>query len=234
MVAVGRDMCELLSLKVKGNSRVHYIPNWADHNGVDLISKNDSKVLKKLNLTQSKSIIFQFFGNIGRLQDVYGLLEAIKLTKAKNSKFIFIGNGSEADAIDSIIQNGMDDRIHFYGKCEMSEKDHALSACDVAFVSLKEGMRGLAVPSKSYFSLAANKPIIVVGDDGSELRQLVDDYPIGWGCSSGKPILLAKLIDDICQNPNQLLSMSPRESLVNHFSEAKSLNEIKKLILTYM
>lgn len=232
IVAVGRDMRKLLTKKVKARNRVHYIPNWADHSEIELLNKSDNSIIKQLSWNES-SIVFQFFGNFGVLQDIYGLLEAIQLSKAPNAKFLFIGNGSEATNVSALIKSADDARIHFYGECDMSEKNTALNACDVAFVSLKEGMVGLAVPSKSYFSLAADKPIIVIGDEGAELRLLVDEYPIGWGCNSGNPAALAKLIDDICFNKDCLLKMEPRTSLINHFSEADSLTAIKNLISGY-
>ncbi len=233
IVAVGRDMRKLLAKKVNARTRVHYIPNWADHNEIELLNKCDNSIIKQLNWNKPETIVFQFFGNLGVLQDVYGILDAIKLTKSPNAKFIFIGNGSEAANILAIIENIDDERIHFYGECDMSAKNTALSACDVAFVSLKKGMLGLAVPSKSYFSLAANKPIIAIGDEGAELRLLVDEYSIGWGCNSGDPAALAKIIDDISFNKDCLVKMEPRASLINHFSETHSLTAIKNLISDY-
>jgi glycosyltransferase involved in cell wall biosynthesis len=234
IVAVGRDMRSLFSSKLSDSSKIHYIPNWADHTKVQLFNKSDSKVLKELNLIGSEYVVFQFFGNLGVLQDVYGIINAIKHAQATNARFVFIGSGSEANNISSLIKGLNDDRIYFYGRCDMVDKDHALSACDVAFVSLKEGMYGLAVPSKSYFSLAANKPILVIADDGSELRQLVEDYPIGWGCSSNDPIMLASIIDGICLDYKQVLDLRPREVLINNFSEDSSLNSIKQLIIKHM
>ncbi|WP_286938573.1 MULTISPECIES: glycosyltransferase family 4 protein [unclassified Pseudoalteromonas] len=233
IVAVGRDMRELLIKKVSSRTRVHYIPNWAAHEEVCITDKSHNKIINELNWKQDEIVVFQFFGNLGVLQDIYGLLEAIELSKAPNAKFLFIGSGSEAANALALIQEADDDRIHFYGECDMAEKDIALNACDVAFVSLKKGMLGLAVPSKSYFSLAADKPIIVIGDEGAELRLLVDDYPIGWGCNSGDPVALAELIDDICFNKGCLLNMEPRSSLINHFSEADSLAAINDLVTGY-
>lgn len=233
IVAVGRDMCELLTKKVSARARVHYIPNWADHEEICLVDKSHNKIIKQLNWDESESIVFQFFGNLGPLQDVCSILDAIQLTNAPNAKFLFIGNGSEATNVLALIKSADDARIHFYGVCDMSEKNTALNACDVAFVSLKEGMIGLAVPSKSYFSLAADKPIIVIGDEGAELRLLVEEYPIGWGCDSGNPAALAKLIDDICYNKDCLVKMEPRASLMNHFSETHSLTAINNLISDY-
>ena len=233
IVAVGRDMSELLIKKVNNLAKVHYIPNWADHNEIDLSSKDDNRIINQLNWNKPENVVFQFFGNFGVLQDVYGILESIKLSNSPNAKFLFIGSGSEAANISALIKSIDDERIHFYGDCNISRKNSALNACDVAFVPLKKGMLGLAVPSKSYFSFAANKPIIAIGDKGSELRLLIDEYPLGWACDSGDPAALAKIIDDIAFNKDCLTKMEPREILINHFPETKSLIAIKNLISNY-
>ncbi|MFA0415175.1 glycosyltransferase family 4 protein [Vibrio renipiscarius] len=233
IVAVGRDMQNLLEFKVKGKSRVHYIPNWADHTQIEMMPKKESDILNEINFSDDSAVVFQFFGNLGLLQDVNGILESIKLSKAKNAKFIFIGRGTESQNIAAMVKSTNDTRVHFYGECDMSSKDLALSSCDVALVTLKKGMKGLAVPSKSYFSLAANKPILVVGDDGAELRLLVDEHPIGWSCNAGDPYALASLIDSICEKPDRIKDFTPRECLMNNFPECHSLDAIGKLIQRY-
>ncbi|WP_345853977.1 glycosyltransferase family 4 protein [Shewanella algae] len=233
IISVGRDMQNLLELKVKGKSRVHYIPNWADHTEIRMMSKKESDILNRIHFSDDNYIVFQFFGNLGLLQDVGGILEAIKISKAKNAKFIFIGSGSESQKIETLVNFLNDKRVHFYGECEMSSKDLALSSCDVALVTLIKGMKGLAVPSKAYFSLAANKPIIVVGDNGSELRELVKEHPIGWGCNAGEPYALASIIDLICEKPDQVKNLTPRKSLIDNFSQLHSLEKIANVIKMY-
>lgn len=233
VVTVGRDMCELITKKVSANTRVHYIPNWADHEEICVVDKSNNNIIKQLNWDKSESVLFQFFGNLGPLQDVYNILEAIQLSNAPNAKFLFVGNGSEATNLAVAINNIKDPRILFYGECDMSHKNDALGACDVAFVSLKKGMKGLAVPSKSYFSLAADKPIIVIGDEGAELRLLVNEYPIGWSCDSSDPVALSELIDSICLDKSSIMTMKPRACLIQYFSENSSLSSIKRLISGY-
>ena len=118
IVAVGRDMRTLLNKKVNNRTRVHYIPNWAQHSEIELSNKNDNSILNQLNWNMTETIVFQFFGNFGVLQDVYGVLEAIKLSKSPNAKFLFIGSGSEAVNISALIEKIGDERIYFYGECD--------------------------------------------------------------------------------------------------------------------
>ena len=232
IIAVGRDMKDLLELKTR-RENVCYIPNWSDENNIMPLNTSNIKLFD-MDTTSSNDVVFQFFGNFGKLQDVYNIIQAIKKNTAKNAKFIFIGNGSEAKEIKSQILKMNDKRVVWIGPCNMSDNVEALNCCDIAFVSLRKGMKGLAVPSKSYFSLAADKPIIVIGDVGSELHLLSKEYPIGWFVNADDSTKLSALIDFICSNPEKIKDMRPRESLLNNFTEENSLNAIDKLIGNYL
>ena len=85
-------------------------------------------------------------------------------------------------------------------------------------------MLGLGVPSKAYFSMAANKPILVISEQDSEIAQVVLDEKIGWYCEPNNPQSLAKLIDNVCEI-NALSSSSPRQVFMKYFTEEIALNK---------
>ena len=55
-----------------------------------------------------------------------------------------------------------------------------LAACDIALVTLQEGMYGLGVPSKTYNILASGRPILFLGPKDSEIDLLVREKGIGY------------------------------------------------------
>ena len=55
-----------------------------------------------------------------------------------------------------------------------------LSACDIAVVTLQDGMYGLGVPSKTYNILAAGRPILFFGPSNSEIELLVREKGVGY------------------------------------------------------
>ncbi|MBC7418488.1 MAG: glycosyltransferase WbuB, partial [Pedobacter sp.] len=99
LIAIGRDMKKVLSEKTKSRSEIVYIPNWADAD--DIIPLKNSCVA----IEKTGNVIFQFFGNLGRLQDIDNILDAIKLTKSKTASYEFIGHGSEVGTILDFIKN---------------------------------------------------------------------------------------------------------------------------------
>ncbi|MCP5877696.1 hypothetical protein NL390_35070, partial [Klebsiella pneumoniae] len=72
-------------------------------------------------------------------------------------------------------------------------------SCDIAIVTLAEGMLGLGVPSKAYFTMAADRPILAIMEEDAEVANMVKEHSIGWVCEPNDPVRLASLIDEICR-----------------------------------
>ena len=229
IVAIGRDMSKRLLAKGVKVDRLLVIPNWANHNEIKVTHKTDNPIIQALQW-QDK-VVFSFFGNIGRLQGVSNLLDGISKVKSADARFIFIGGGEEQGLVTQFIASNPYNNVYHQGEISLQDKDVGLNCCDIALVSLGKGMYGLGVPSKAYFSMAADKPILIIADKGAELALLLDDYHLGWFCESGDSEALANIIDHICAEiSGKQFEYSPREILINNFSEKDSLLQFKTLI----
>ncbi len=227
---IGRDMASMLRHKGVKSERVHVIPNWADHIQIVETAKQDSSIIQELGWQEK--IVFCFFGNIGRLQGISNLLAALPLVQSDAARFLFIGGGADQAKVIEYVSGAGRKSSYYFGELELKDNNLGLNSCDVALVTLGKGMFGLGVPSKAYFSMAANKPILLVADEGSELELLIQEYPIGWFCQSGDPILLANKIDEICQHyMAQQAKLSPRTTMLENFSEQNSLDKYSDLVM---
>lgn len=197
LIAIGQDMQELLGRKTRGRTQVEVVPNWVD---VQEISTSLSTVGTPLMpRPRGDSVVFQYFGNLGRVQGVDLLLDAIAMVKHPRAEFLFIGGGALATRVREFVDAYPERRVSCLPSLEFGRNNEGLVACDVALISLAPGMFGLAVPSKAYFSMAADKPLLVVGDAGAELERMVSGHRgLGWFCKAGDPVALACLIDEIC------------------------------------
>lgn len=234
MICIGRDMKQLLIEKTEQYDKVSFVSNWASTDLIFPHLKSENELILELNW--KSNIVFQFFGNMGRLQGIPNLLKAIELTEHKAARFLFIGCGSESKDVEYVAKSVNKkvgyERINYYGRLDLEKNNLGLNACDVALVTLSSDMFGLGVPSKAYFSLAADKPILYVGDKGTELEQLLSEYKLGWHCLGNNPAELAKLIDSITV---ELLDSScndfkPRRVLEESFSEQMALTAISKIV----
>lgn len=228
LLCIGRDMQSLLLEKTKGKARAVFVPNWANGDDVYPLPRGEVSFFK--NYRWERHVVFQFFGNIGRVQGVNSLLKAISLVTAKNAAFVFIGGGAMVPTVEAFIKNNPDKEIRFHGPIPLDQKNSGLAWCDVALVSLEAGMLGLGVPSKSYFSLAAGKPLLAAVDAKSEIGLMLNEFPVGWRCDADSPQQLASLIDEICFTPQQILDKKPREVFLANYAESVVLEKISSAL----
>lgn len=228
IIVIGRDMETILRQK-KYKKAITVIPNWVDFKEIELLNKNDSELIKKLNW--EKDIVFQFFGNIGRVQGIDHLIQAIQLVKHPQAKFLFIGGGSAVEVVQSYIKNNQQtNNVAYINELPSSQRSLGLSSCDIAIVTLAEGMFGLGVPSKAYFSMAANRPILAIMDENAEVACMVKEHQIGWVESSNQPRQLAQLIDDICERELASGVNSPRAILEKYYHQDVLLEKFIKAL----
>lgn len=231
LIAIGSDMQDLMIDKTK-KSNITIVQNWIDEADIILESKKENKILNELGWNNDTNVIFQFFGNIGRVQGIDILLESIK--KVKNldgAKFLFIGDGAYIEELKQQIEDINHPNVIYYGKVSPDEKSFGLNACDIAFVTLAEGMKGLGVPSKTYYSMAANKYIFAIMDNDTEVANMVNQHNIGWTCASNDSDVIANKIDAIVEDwENLKFNVQPREVLKNFYSESIAMEKILQII----
>lgn len=227
IVVIGRDMKTRLANLT--DTDVDVIQNWISADDVEVIERENSTILKSVNWN-SEFTVFQFFGNMGRLQDIENILTAISLVKAENARFLFIGEGSHSRLVCDYISKHSPSNLVYFGSLDMAEKSQGLAACDVAMVSLDKDMLGLGVPSKSYFSLAAGKPILAIMDLDSEISLAVKEHGLGWCCGPANPELLALMIDDICRKSGVINFSNPKDTFIEYYSAHVLLSKFQSVI----
>jgi len=230
IITIGKDMQQLINKKANRDD-AKVVPNWIDIDDIEVHTKKDNPILKELNLDSSTKVIFNFFGNIGRVQGIEKLIQAINLmNESKNSEFIFIGDGAYVDKLKSLIKNSDKDNIHYYGSVQQNKKSIGLNACDISIITLAEGMLGLGVPSKAYYSMAANKPLFCIMDKDSEISTMVIDNNIGWTVDPSKPQNIAHALDQVVKEFHNSDYTSPRQILLKKYSDKISLDKVIKII----
>lgn len=230
MIVIGRDM-EALFRKKKITAQLIYQPNWVNKSEIIPVNRKQSVLIQ--NLGWDNKVVFQFFGNAGRLQGIDNLLNAITKVMDPRAAFLFIGEGSEFKIIEQFAKAYPQKPIALIANKDLSSRNAGLAACDVAIVSLMAGMQGIGVPSKSYFSLAADRPILGVVDMDSEVAQMIRQHEgIGWHCNPDKPQELAALIDSICKIDLSLNIGKARTLMEEQYDEAPAIERyIAKLKL---
>lgn len=230
VIVIGVDMKQLIHSKTKNNN-IYIVPNWIDEDDITLESKSDNKILNELGWESNDRTTFQFFGNIGRVQGISNLLQAIQqMNNLDKAQFIFIGDGAYSDELKQHINDSGNENIVYYGPIPQQYKSIGLNACDISIVTLAEGMLGLGVPSKAYYSMAADKPIFAIMDNNSETYQMVEQNNIGWVVEPYHINEVAAKLDEAVSSIHTKKINSPRQVLVDKYSEKIAMAKILNII----
>ena len=173
LISIGRDMNDILEKKCNGQKhlpKIVTIENWGDIEGI-----------KPKERVKDGFIKIQYAGNIGTAQGVGEFVEYLYGAGNKAVHFGIWGTGSAEEHIKTrVAELGLEEQVRFYGPYSRNQQTEVLNDSDLSLVTLVKGMYGLGVPSKTYNILAAGKPILYIGERGTEIWQTVEENVIGF------------------------------------------------------
>ena len=161
MIALGRDMADILKQKTEGTVPICIIENWGDFENI-----------QPQAFPENDRITLAYAGNIGRVQG----LEEVVTNLPDNVDLHLYGSG----AIENKLKSLKKPNVYFHGPYSRKEQATVLGACHISLVTLNEKMYGLGTPSKTYNILASGRPILFFGPDNSEIGLLVKENKIGY------------------------------------------------------
>lgn len=193
VVALGRDMEKLIRASSGGRANIAVIPNWGDTQPAPNAATTANRLLKFLGI--SDRFIIQFSGNHGRTHDLETILSAARLLQNERTiHFLFIGEGSSKAAAVRLAKSWNLQNVTFTGFVDRSELPTALTASHISVVAFKPGMTGISVPSRLYNLMAAQRPIIAVVDEDSEVAEVIRETQAGVLVQTESPRALADAI----------------------------------------
>ena len=134
----------------------------------------------------TKGIHILYCGNLGQIQLVPLMVEAMKIVENKNIYFHVIGMGPLSDyLVDEIKKSGLENNFIYHGPIIATHAAAYFKSADAIYVSLEnKGIVGRTIPNKLMMAMAFAKPIIgVVQGDGRKVLEeaggslLADENP---------------------------------------------------------
>ena len=204
IVAVGRCMQRRIEARGLSEEKIRVIPNWAPATVHPV--PHDRNSFRTEQGWQDKTVVM-YSGNMGLAHPFEVILEAAEQLQKERPDmvFTFVGEGPRRDWIAGQAERRRLSNVTllpFQPKERLSE---SLSAADVHLVTMQPEVEGLVVPSKVYGVLAAGRPCVFLGPEGSEAARCIRELNAGTVLSRSTPSAVA---DALKQEAEKLANRS--------------------------
>ena len=202
IVALSSEMKRcILTCRKYPEQAIRVIPNWYADQGV-ITGNRENNPFR--DVTKGRFTV-SYFGNMGTMQDMKTLLEAVRELQNEDVFFLFAGHGNKMEALKETVQAEGIENIAIYPFLHGQDFQNALAISDCALVTLVQGATGLCVPSKTYSYMMQGIPLLAVMDEGD----IVSDIERGAGrwVRNGEGKRLARHIRDMKADPETVGQM---------------------------
>ena len=162
------DLRANVAAKVRPAHRdaVHVIPNFVD---TDAIVPGDRMTPYRRELGIGDEPVVLYAGNVGFSQSLDLVVGAAR--RLPGVAFVVNGDGAARRSLEESA-HGLAN-LRFVGYQPVERLGEVLASGDVHVVPLRRGLGDVSVPSKTYSSLAAGRPVLASIDAGSEIPRLL-------------------------------------------------------------
>jgi len=182
IVTLGRDVANYIEEEYKvERERIKNIPNWGRSIQVG------SSLVKTSRIQETNRFTVLYAGNFGEASDFMTLLEAADKIKEieKAIHFDLVGNGRKKQQVIDIVKEKSLDNISFHNFLPEEDYIDRLLSSSAFVLTLRPESKGMSVPSKLYYYLAAGKPIVAIVPKESEIDLAIKEDGFGISCPNG-------------------------------------------------
>lgn len=209
--------------------KVFYLPQYAEDSYLDM----------DFTALPSDKIRFLIMGNIGKLQYMPCVLEAVDSLKNRDDfELHIVGDGSALPYCKQYVaDHGLQKHVVFHGRRPYEEMPNYYRNADCCLLTLNvPGAPGInsTLPSRLQGFMAAGKPILA-SIDGSAV-QVINDSGCGRAVPAGDAEGLAALMTDYLDNSDSYVSCGKngRAYYKANFTKQRFMNEIEKMLVMTM
>lgn len=179
--------------------------------------------------------IYVYAGNMGIAQGMGILLDlAEAVLHDEGTGFLFVGRGTDADALREDAQRRGLDNILFYDEIEPDEIAGLYAQCDVGLVSLDLRHKSHNIPGKFISYMHSGLPVLANVNAGNDLVAMIAENRVGYASTSSSVDELVRLkhaIDTDLENDAEI-GMRCRALARNCFSAAVAVRQILDALAT--
>ena len=194
---------------------VHVIPNFVD---TDRIGPADRMTSYRSELGIGSEPVVLYAGNVGFSQSLDLVIAAAR--QCPDVAFVVNGDGAARRELEQAA-SGLPN-VRFAGYQPVARLGEVLATGDVHVVPLRAGLGDVSVPSKTYSSLAAGRPVLAAIDPGTEIPRLLDAAGAGVAVRPDDPDAFVSALRDLLADRDAMkaIGASGRQWVVAHASPA--------------
>jgi colanic acid biosynthesis glycosyl transferase WcaI len=230
MSVISLRMKNKLMQKGVPEGKLALIPNFVDVKDFSPLAR-DNEFSRKHGF--SDKFLVSYAGNMGRPQHLETLvLAAAELRKQTAIHFLFMGEGTETEALRQLAASLRLENVTFLGQQPYSLMPLAYAAIDASYVPQAIGTSADGVPSKVYRIMASARPVIACTDPDSDLANLISDAKCGYVITSHDPVKLGQAIACAAADADawRLLGANGREHVMEHYERSRVVDRYDSLI----
>ncbi len=209
IIALGETMKRrLVEGKGADPSKVMVIHNWADCSAVTP-GPRDNAFARQHGLVDRFVVLHA--GNIGLSQNLEIMLHAAEqLRDREDIVFVLVGDGAKKKDLQELASLRDLRNVLFLPYQPREAMNESYATADVSLISLRRGLSGVVVPSKTYSVLASGRPCIAAVDPDCEAAQIVRQAGCGFVVGPGDASALRARVVDLAANPDRANEMGGR------------------------
>lgn len=225
VIVLGRDMADLVHGEYAvPRERIVVIPNWSP------TSFPTAPAPKRAS--PSSAFVAVYSGNMGSWHDIDTIVEAARrLADDGRISFRMVGGGNRRPPAERRAAELGLGNISWRDFVPLEELGGLLASCDVALVSQRDGLTGVAVPCKLYGILAAGRPVLAAVPDDCETAMVIREEACGVVLPPHDPGRLADAIRHLADHPAECSRMAEkaREAYDTKYSVAEARGRFQRL-----
>jgi len=204
VIVLGNDMRARIIAKGVEPSRVLVI-----RDGADVLSPHaplppaDPDVVCAIR--GSFSFVLLHAGNLGFYGAWSVLVAAARELGSEGVGLVFVGGGAQRAEVQAAAAGA--NNIRFLNYFHSGKIPSVLAAADAHIVTIRRGLEGVVVPSKTYGILAAGKPIVAVAPRETDVASLGAEQGFALTADPDKPAELVNVVRALLADPNKLSAM---------------------------
>lgn len=206
------------------NEKLEYFPNTVALN--EAVSMKDTRAANELRIV--------FGGNMGKPQDIGGLLRGIKTCGEQPDLdrvfFYFIGDGTESRRIEEYIEREKPVNLTYRHQLERPEYEKLLANADVGMISLSKDFTIPNFPSRILSYMQISKPVFAVLDEATDMDECIAEAGCGISVRAGDTEAFVEGVRRLIRLKDKLPEMGARgrRHLERYFNVGVSVDILER------